>query len=142
MPTRLALLTLATPCALVVSEPAGLPLRVKLTVFPLRGEPPAAKTALKFAVPAKGPLAGSTARLVDTPVTVSVPVVVTDPPPVACKVNVYVPAITEDVVVSVKVVAVVGHLGGLEILFDEKLALTPLGNPEITENEIVLLLPV
>jgi hypothetical protein len=43
------------------------------------------------------------------PATRSVPVLVTVPPPVACTVNVYVPAATAAVVVSVSVVAVVGH---------------------------------
>ena len=73
--------------------------------------------------------------------TTSVPVFVTVPPPVACTVNVYVPAATAAVVVSVNVVAVVGHTGGLVILFAEKPGVTPLGKPEMTENEMVLLLP-
>jgi hypothetical protein len=75
------------------------------------------------------------------PVTISVPVLLTVPPPVACTVNVYVLAGTATVVVSVNVVAAVGHLAGFGIAFAEKFEVTPLGKPD-TENEIVLLLPL
>ena len=75
------------------------------------------------------------------PATRSVPVLVTVPPPVACAVNVYVPAATAPVVVTVRVVAVTGHTGGLLMLFAEKDGVAPLGKPKVTENVMMLLLP-
>ena len=77
--------------------------------------------------------------------TVNVPVFVTVPPPVACTVNVYVPAGTAAVVVSVNVVAVgVGsvHLAGVfPVGFGEKFGVTPAGKPKVTEKEMGVLLP-
>jgi hypothetical protein len=76
------------------------------------------------------------------PSTMSVPVLVTVPPPVAWTVKMYVPAATAAVVVSFSVVAEVGHWGGLLMLFRVKLGVTPFGRPEITEKLIVLLFPL
>ena len=64
MPPRLAFESVAMPLAFVLAVPTGLPLRVKLTVFPLTGEPFAVSTAERVVVPPYVPPAADEERAV------------------------------------------------------------------------------
>src|SRR5579885_2005287 len=56
MPERPTFASVATPLESVATEPAGEPLSVKLTVFPLSAEPPEVSVAVSVALPLKTPL--------------------------------------------------------------------------------------
>ena len=51
IPERLTPVLVATPLLLVIALPTGLPLRVKLMVLPLRGDPLEVSVADRLTVP-------------------------------------------------------------------------------------------
>ena len=61
IPARLTPVSVATPLSSVVALSLALPFSVKLTAFPLRGEPEEVSVALRSVVPPYVPVADVTA---------------------------------------------------------------------------------